>query len=122
MVLRIVLAENNDTVRDLLKTLLESRLGWHVVAEVRDGRSAVDKTEELSPDTVILDFQLPGMNGLEATREIVNRLPDMKVLVLTMHDSEWFARLALSAGARGCLFKSEVTRRLVQAVEDIVTR
>jgi DNA-binding NarL/FixJ family response regulator len=122
MALRIVLAEHNDTVRDLLKTLLETRSRWHVVADVRDGRSAIEKTRELNPDIVILDFGMPGMTGIDATREIVKELPGMRVLLLTVHDSEWFARLALSAGARCCLLKSEVPRRLVPAVESIIAR
>jgi hypothetical protein len=84
MVVRIVLAEDNDTVRHLLKSLLEAQLGWNVVAEVRDGRSAIETTRELNPDIVILDFDLPGLNGIDATREIVKELPDMRILVLTV--------------------------------------
>jgi DNA-binding NarL/FixJ family response regulator len=120
MVVRIVLAEDNDTVRHLLKSLLEAQLGWNVVAEVRDGRSAIETTRELNPDIVILDFDLPGLNGIDATREIVKELPDMRILVLTVHDSEWLVRLALSAGARCCLLKSEVTRRLMPVVESMI--
>lgn len=71
MGVRIVLADDNDTVRQLIKTLLETRSEWQVLGEAQDGREAIEKASELNPDVVILDFRMPGMNGIDATRAIV---------------------------------------------------
>jgi CheY-like chemotaxis protein len=88
MGVRIVLADDNDTVHQLIKTLLETRSEWQVLGEAKDGREAIEKASELNPDVVILDFRMPGMNGIDAKRAIVRKLPGMGVVVLTVHDSK----------------------------------
>jgi DNA-binding NarL/FixJ family response regulator len=117
---RIVLADDNETVRQLIKTLLETRPEWRVVGEAENGRDAIQKVRELNPDVAILDFSMPGMNGIDATRAIVQELPGTAVVVLTMHDSKTLVRLALRAGARRCLLKPEVTQHLLEAVESLI--
>jgi len=99
--------------------ILEAQPGWEVVAEAADGKEAVAKAIEKRPDVVILDYSLPLVNGIEATRQIRSRLPKSEVLIFTMHESESLFRDALQAGARGYLLKSDAKRFLIAAVEAI---
>jgi DNA-binding NarL/FixJ family response regulator len=121
MGVRIVLADDNETVRHLIRTLLQTRSEWQVVAEAADGREAIEKTRELKPDVVILDFRMPGVNGIDATKVIVKELPATAVIVLTVHNSKALMRLALGAGARCCMVKSEVSQQLVEVIESVIT-
>lgn len=85
--------------------------------EAADGREAAERTRELRPDIVIIDIGMPGLNGLEATRQIVKNNPHCQVLVLTLHDCDQVVREVLNAGAHGFLLKSDAARDLVAAVE-----
>ncbi len=116
---RIIIVDDHDVVRHGLRALLEAQNGWQVVDEARDGREAIDRVRRHKPDVVVMDFSMPGLNGLEATRQILKAHPVTEVLVLTMHESEHIAREALSAGARGYVLKSDAGRDLVNAVESL---
>src|SRR5207249_11301535 len=85
---RVLVADDHALVRQGIRSLLESRLGWQVVGEAKNGREAVEKAAELRPDVVILDITMPELNGIEATRQIVKAVPETEVLILTMHESE----------------------------------
>jgi len=111
--------DDHDVVRHGLRALLEAQPGWQVVDEARDGREAIERVRRHKPDVVVMDFSMPGLNGLEATRQILKAHPVTEVLVLTMHESEQIAREALSAGARGYVLKSDAGRDLVNAVESL---
>jgi len=87
--------------------------------EAADGREATEKVRELKPDVIILDIGMPGLNGLEATRQIMKEDPRARVLILTLHDSDQVVREVLNAGARGFLLKSDAARDLVVAVEAV---
>src|SRR5262249_45030486 len=102
-----------------LRALLEAQTGWMVVDEASDGREALDKVRRHKPEVVVMDFSMPGLNGLEATRQILKAHPLTEVLVLTMHESEQIAREVLSAGAGGYVLKSDAGRDLVNAVESL---
>lgn len=115
--LRILIADDHELVRRGVRTLLESEIGWKVVAEVRDGQEAVDKATELKPEIAVLDIGMPRLNGLDAARRIKKAVPQIKVLILTMHDSEHLAWEVLKAGARGYVTKSDTARDLVLAIE-----
>ncbi len=117
--LRILVADDHEVVRRGLRTILESHPGWEVCAEARTGREAVAKAKELNPGVVVLDFSMPDLNGLEATRQIRQALPQTEVLILTMHDSERLAFEFLTAGARGYLLKADAGKDLVAAVEQL---
>lgn len=99
--------------------LLESRPGWVVVGEAGNGREALESTKRLKPDVVILDVGMPELNGIEATRQILEAVPDTEVLVLTMHQSEQLLRRILEAGALGYVSKSDVASSLVTAVDAV---
>lgn len=114
---RILLADDHEVVRAGLRALLEEQSGWEVVAEAVDGRDAVEKASKLKPDAVVIDIAMPSLNGLEAVRQIVKAVPNTKVLVLTMYDSDPLIQQVLQAGARGYLLKSDAGRDLVSAIE-----
>ncbi|PYU29269.1 MAG: DNA-binding response regulator [Acidobacteria bacterium] len=114
---RILLADDHEVVRAGLRALLEEQTGWEVVAEAADGRDAVDKASKLKPDAVVIDIAMPSLNGLEAVRQIMKAVPDTKVLVLTMYDSDPLIQQVLQAGARGYLLKSDAGRDLVSAID-----
>jgi DNA-binding NarL/FixJ family response regulator len=115
--LRIMVADDHEVVRHGVRALLDGHPGWEVVAEAADGRDAVEKAIQLKADIVILDIGMPNLNGLEATRQILRSLPQARILILTMHESEQVVREVLEAGARGFLLKSDAGRDLVAAVE-----
>lgn len=115
--LRILLADDHELVRQGLRSMIEEQSGWQVCGEARTGREAVAKARELKPDIVVMDFTMPELNGMEATRQIRATLPHTQVLVLTMHESEELVREVLAAGARGYVLKSDAGRALVDALK-----
>ena len=117
--LRVVVADDHEVVRKGLRTILEEQPGWEVTGEASDGRDAVDKVKSLKPDVSVVDVGMPGLNGLEATRQMLKNDPQTRVLILTMHESDPLIREVLDAGARGYLLKSDASRDLVNAVEAI---
>ena len=91
-----------------------------VVAEANDGRSAVQLAQELQPDVVVMDVGMPGLNGIEATRQITNREPDAKVVALSMHSDRRFMGEMLKAGAKGYLLKDGAFEELATAIRSVV--
>jgi DNA-binding NarL/FixJ family response regulator len=122
MTLRILLADDHEIVRRGLCALLQRQEGWEVIGECSDGRDAVEKAKELKPDVVILDIGMPNLNGLDATRQLMQYDPTFKVIVLTVTDADHVIREALDAGARGFVLKSDAARDLVSAVEALQHR
>jgi DNA-binding NarL/FixJ family response regulator len=102
-----------------LRKILEDRHDWEVVAEAGDGREAVRKVLELEPDVAVLDIGMPRLNGIEATRQIVKRVPAVRVLILSMHADEAYITQALQAGAKGYLLKDSADVDLIRAVTDV---
>jgi DNA-binding NarL/FixJ family response regulator len=115
--LRILLADDHELVRKGLRATIESHHGWEICGEARTGREAVVKARELRPDIVVMDFAMPDLNGMEATRQIRASLPRTEVLILTMHDSERLIPELLAAGARGYVLKTDAGEFLVAALE-----
>ena len=117
--LRILLADDHDLTRSGLRYLLEKRKDWTVCGEASNGRLAVELAEQLRPDFAILDMSMPELNGLEATRQILKKQPQMKILIYTMHETEKVILDVLDAGARGVVLKSDAGENMVAAVESI---
>jgi DNA-binding NarL/FixJ family response regulator len=114
---RLLIADDHDVVRAGLRRLLEGRADWTVVAEAGDGRKAIAQAIAHKPDVAIVDYSLPLINGVEATRQIKMRAPTVEVLIFTMHDNETLLQDLLQAGARGYLLKSDAEQHLFSAVE-----
>ncbi|HKW64172.1 MAG TPA: response regulator transcription factor [Candidatus Acidoferrum sp.] len=117
--LRILVADDHQVVRTGLRTLLESKAGWKVCAEVANGREAVEKAGELQPDVAVLDIGMPLLNGVEATRQIRKVSPKTEILILTMHDSEHMIQGVLDAGAHAYILKDDADKNLLAAVESL---
>src|SRR5919108_3229951 len=114
--LRIVLADDHTIVRQGLRKILEAQPDWSVAAEASDGREAVRKTLALQPDVLVLDIGMPLLNGIEATRQVVRRLPSVGVVILSMHSDETYILQALQAGARAYLLKDSADTDLIRGV------
>ena len=116
---RILIADDHDVVRSGVRAILETQVGWEVVGEAENGKEAVDQALATRPDVVVLDYGLPMLNGIEATRQIRTRVPGAEVLIFTMHDTASLVREVLEAGARGFLLKSDARKFLIAAVESL---
>lgn len=116
MALRILLADDHTVVRQGLRRVLEERPDWQVVAEAGDGREAVRQAEQHKPDVAVIDVAMPLLNGIEVTRQIVRRVPSVRILVLSMHADEAYVTQILKAGATGYLLKDSADVDLLQAV------
>ncbi len=115
--LRILVADDHEIVRRGLIALIKAHPDWEVCAEADNGRAAIEKAAQSKPDIAILDIGMPVLNGLEATRHIVRENPNVRVLILTVTDTDQAVQAVLDAGARGFLLKSDAARDLVSAVE-----
>jgi two-component system, NarL family, response regulator NreC len=116
---RILLADDHTIVRHGLRRMLEERPEWHVVAEACDGREAIRLAEQHKPDVAIIDVAMPLLNGIETTRQLVRRVPGVRVLVLSMHEDEVYVTQILKAGATGYLLKDSADVDLFRAVNAV---
>jgi DNA-binding NarL/FixJ family response regulator len=114
--LRILLIDDHDLVRQGLRTLLDARSGWVVCGEGTTGRQAVELARQLQPDVIVMDIHMPDMDGLAASREILAVNPQIEILILTLDETETVMRAATAAGARGVVMKSDAAHELVTAV------
>src|SRR5882724_13704341 len=119
LALRLFLADDHEIVRYGLRKLLESQFGWSVVGEAGDGKETVEKVFLLEPDIALLDISMPGLNGLDAAREILGGGSRTKILILSVHDSQDVIQQVLDSGARGYVLKSDAMRDLIAAVDAV---
>ncbi|MCL5962418.1 MAG: response regulator transcription factor [Chloroflexi bacterium] len=117
--IRVILADDHTLFRQGLKQLLERQGDLEVVGEANDGLEAVEKTDFLDPDVVLMDLNMPGIDGIKATRLIVERKPNTRVIVLTMYRHEENVLEAVKAGARGYLPKTLDSKELVRGVRAV---
>lgn len=118
--IRIVLADDHDLVRSGIKALLTMISGVEVIAEARDGGELLALLGDVTPDLVMTDISMPGMDGITAIAEIRDRYPGMKVLALSMHGSEDIVKRAMASGARGYLLKEASPFELEQALRSVM--
>ena len=116
---RIVIADDHELVRRGIRSILTAHRNWQVVGEASDGAQAARLTENLRPHVLIMDVTMPKLDGLEATRKILNDCPETKILILTMHESAQMVRRILEARARGYILKSDLAEQLVRAVREV---
>jgi two-component system response regulator NreC len=119
--LRILLGDDHTLLRQGLRKILQERADWEVVAEAGDGREAVRQALAVQPDIAILDIGMPLMNGIEVTRQIVRRRPEIHVLILSMHANEAYIIQALKAGAKGYLLKDSADTDLIRGVAAVAS-
>ena len=119
--LRLLLGDDHTLVRHGLRKILEEQPDWEVVSEVGDGREAVREAVAQKPDVAIIDVAMPLLNGIDATQQIVRRVPDTRVLMLSMHADEAYVMRALQAGATGYMVKDSAGKELLTAVETVST-
>jgi two-component system response regulator NreC len=119
--IRVIIADDHTIVRSGIRLLLEAEPGIEVVGEALNGSQALELVEKLLPEVVLMDISMPGMDGLEATRQIKSRFTQVQVLVLTMHRSDEYFFEMLKAGASGYVLKGAETAELINAIR-IVSR
>jgi DNA-binding NarL/FixJ family response regulator len=120
MSIKILLADDHGIMRAGLRSLLDKESDMEVVAEAENGRRTVQLARELSPDVVVIDVTMPDMNGIEATRQILSEVSNVKVLALSMHSDEQFVVEMLTAGASGYLLKDCAVDELCTAIRAVV--
>jgi len=118
---RILIVDDHEVMRGGLRSLLESVPEWEVCGEATDGEEAVEKTKQLKPDIVVLDINMPTLNGLEAIRLIKRDVPQTEVIILSRYEAAEMRSKALEAGARDYVPKSQnLARELLVAIDEIV--
>lgn len=117
--LKILIVDDHELIRLGVAARLQNHPGWTICGEADNGRDAIAMVRTLQPDVAVIDVSMPGLNGIETTRQICREWPEIQVLILTMQESEGIVRDALAAGARGFVLKSDASRLLVAAVESL---
>ncbi|MEL6600430.1 MAG: response regulator transcription factor, partial [Pseudomonadota bacterium] len=117
--IRIVLADDHPLVTEGIRAMLETYPQIEVLGTAANGRDAVEAMAAHSPDVLLMDLNMPGMNGLTATEIILERTPEARIVVLSMHDNPEYITTALRHGARGYLLKDVPTEEIVTAIERV---
>jgi DNA-binding NarL/FixJ family response regulator len=120
MSIRVLLADDHKIIRQGLRSLLEKQPDMEVVAEAEDGRNAVRLAGEMAPDVVIMDVTMPDLNGIEATKQILSKSPDIKIVALSMHSDASFVTEMLKSGAAGYLLKDCAFEELAKAIRTVL--
>ena len=119
--LRLLLADDHETVREGLRMIINAQPDMQVVATASDGREAISQAERISPDIVIMDISMPGLNGLAATMQLTERCPSARVLTLTRHADSSYLQQLLRAGASGYVLKQSRPTELLHAIRAVAT-
>jgi DNA-binding NarL/FixJ family response regulator len=117
--LKVLLVDDHALVRRGFRRMLEDEPSFQVVGEASDGAEALKRAEELRPDVIVMDCALPQVNGVDATRQILKKLPDTAILMLSMHSEDTLVRQAMAAGARGYILKNAMDLDLVSAIKKV---
>lgn len=117
--IKVLIADDHGIVRKGLRLQLEQHAEFEVVGEASDGREAVQRADELSPDVVVIDIAMPNLNGIQATAQIVKKNPRVGVIILSMHSDESYVTRSLTAGAKGYLLKDSADVDLQRAVQSV---
>ena len=116
--IRIMIVDDNATFREQLKEFLASEPDIEVVGEAADGQEAILKARELQPDVVLMDVRMPGINGIHATRQLKEEMPEVKVIILSLYDIDEYRKAALDSGASGYVVKKSIVQELLPAIRD----
>jgi DNA-binding NarL/FixJ family response regulator len=118
--LRVLIADDHEAVRKGVAGILETRGDVEICGEASNGEEAVRKAHELKPDLIIMDFTMPVMDGLEASRRILKAAPQTPILMFSMHKMETLTEAAKQVGARGFITKGESAENLLRAVDNVI--
>jgi DNA-binding NarL/FixJ family response regulator len=116
----ILIVDDNASIRQMLWTIFEETPGWEVCGEAQNGREAIQKARELKPDLIVLDLSMPIMNGLEAAPMLRRMLPEVPIILYTLHDSKLVEREGFSVGISGVVSKAADLKTLVNQAEDLL--
>jgi DNA-binding NarL/FixJ family response regulator len=119
-VIRLLIADDHALVRSGLRSMLNREPGFEIIGEAENGREAVELCRSLRPDLVLMDVRMPKMDGLEATRIIKHEYPEIRVLMVTMHENQDYTLEAVRAGAAGYVLKDAPRDELVNAARRVV--
>ena len=117
--IKVLVADDHAIIRDGIRALLGVQKDMQVVGEAIDGKDAIEKTRQLSPDVVLMDIVMPGMNGLEATKQISEEFDNTKVLMLSQYDDEENVRASTQVGAHGFIPKKSASTELLSAIRSL---
>jgi DNA-binding NarL/FixJ family response regulator len=117
--IRVLIVDDHAIMRDGIRALLSVNDDIEVIGEASEGREAIKKMEQLKPDVIVMDIAMPGMDGMEATRQMVKGNPGVKVLILTQHDNKEYIISAIKAGAAGFVPKRALGSELVSAIRAV---
>jgi DNA-binding NarL/FixJ family response regulator len=117
---RVLIVDDHAFIRRGVQTILHAFPEWEFCGEAENGKEAIRLADELKPEVIIMDVSMPGLNGIEATRAILKTQPDVKIVLLTLHESAELLRSAFRAGARGYLLKTDAEQELVKALTVVV--
>jgi len=116
---RILLVDDNPSVRHYLRAILEQQTSWQVCGEARTGAEALQKVRDALPDLILLDYQMPDLNGVDIAKQICDLFPKIPILMVTLHLSRQLAETARLAGVRGACAKQDIGS-VVEAVETLL--
>jgi DNA-binding NarL/FixJ family response regulator len=117
---RVLIVDDHAFIRRGVQTILHPYPEWEFCGEAENGKDAIRLADELKPEIIIMDVSMPGLNGIEATRAIRKSQPEVKVVLLTLHESAELLRSAFRAGARGYLLKTDAEQELVKALTVVI--
>ena len=120
MTIRTIIADDHTIVREGIRSLLEKEADIEIIAEATDGRAALELTNQLAPDVIVIDLAMPNMGGIEAIQKICKKYDDVKVVVLSMHSDKRFISRALKAGAKGYMLKDCAAEELIRAIRTVI--
>jgi two-component system, NarL family, invasion response regulator UvrY len=120
-VVRILVIDDNPSVRHYLRAVLEQQTSWHVCGEARTGGEGLQKVMEGHPDLILLDYQMPDLNGIDLAKQISEMFPQIPILMVTLHLSRQLAEAAREAGVRGACAKQDIGS-VVEAVEVLLRK
>jgi DNA-binding NarL/FixJ family response regulator len=117
---QILLVDDNQVILQLLRRLIESHAGWQICGEASDGQEALAKAVDLKPDLVVLDFAMPGLNGLQVAAQISRACPTLPIILHTIHDFPQMIAEAKKVGIREVVSKTDASARLLEVMETLL--
>jgi len=120
MSIKVMLVDDHAIVRDGLQMIIATQRNMQVVAGIGNGAAAVEAAQSLRPDVVVMDISMPELNGIEAARKMLSSNPQLKIIILTMHESPEYVSQALKAGAMGFVLKKSAGIEIIKAIREVV--